>query len=133
MSFELVPAVISGFTAFRYLTHPTSKFWYRIPNIKLHDRVHLSPSIRLFTRTRVIHIHHWFYCSVLLGVSVYASGGFIDAMFTKGLLIGGIIQGFTMPEARNLIYLQKDGWKNFSRDAFRKPLSFPAKKLSSKN
>lgn len=130
MSFELVPAVISGFTAFRYLTHPTSKAWYRIPEIKLHNRVHITPSVRLFTRTRVIHLHHWFYCSILLGVSIYASGGFIDSMVTKGLLVGGILQGLTMPEARNLIYYQKDAWKNFSRDTLRQPLSFPPQKAS---
>jgi len=130
MSFELVPAVISGFTAFRYLTHPTSKVWYQIPEIKLHKRIQITPSIRLFAKGRVLHIHHWVYCGALLAVSFYATGGIIDANITKGLLIGGMLQGFSMPEARNIIYLQKDSWKNFSRDSLRKPFSFPPKVVS---
>ncbi|MEK7521427.1 MAG: hypothetical protein AAB599_01335 [Patescibacteria group bacterium] len=120
MSFEVVPAVISGFTAFRYLTHRESDFWHKIPEIKLHKRIQVSPSVRVFTRTRVIHFHHWFNCLVLLCVSIYSSGGFIDAAFTKGVLIGGILQGLSMPEARKLVYSQRDSAKNFSREKIKK-------------
>ncbi|MBI4029435.1 MAG: hypothetical protein HY376_03655 [Candidatus Blackburnbacteria bacterium] len=130
MSLALVSSVISGYAGFYYLTHPTSKFWYKIPSIKMTRRVQLTPSVRLFARGRVVHLHHWFYCGVLLGVSMWASGGFIDTTVTKGLLLGGMLQGFTMPEARRLIYKQADSWKNFSRDSLRKPFSYPPEKVN---
>src|SRR3989344_3046141 len=130
MNFTLIPAIISGYAAFHYLTHPTSKLWYRVPSIKLHRRIQIAPSTRLYARGRVIHIHHWFYCALLLAVSIYATGGIIDAIITKGLLIGGILQGFSMPEARKLVYMQKDSWKNFSRDTLRQPFSYPPEKNS---
>lgn len=61
---------------------------------------------------------------------MWASGGFIDTTVTKGLLLGGMLQGFTMPEARRLIYKQADSWKNFSRDSLRKPFSYPPEKVN---
>lgn len=126
----LILSTISGYTGFYYLTHPTSKFWYKIPNIRLTKRVQLAPSIRFFAKGRVVHFHHWFNCGLLLIASFYINWGIIDATFTKGLLLGGLLQGFTMPQARKLIYKQTDSWKNFSRDSLRKPLSYPPEKLS---
>ncbi|OGY09242.1 MAG: hypothetical protein A2782_01855 [Candidatus Blackburnbacteria bacterium RIFCSPHIGHO2_01_FULL_43_15b] len=116
MNLALVLSIISGYAGFYYSTHPTSKLWHKIPSIKMSRRVQLTPSIRLFARGRIIHLHHWFTCGVLLLVATYTNAGILDAVLAKGVLIGGVLQGISMPEARRLVYKQTDSWKNFSRD-----------------
>lgn len=127
--FSFVPAALISYKFCHYTTHPKSRIWYKFPKIKI-KRFQLSPSIRLFARGRIIHMHHWFYCTILLGASVYTSGGWLDSLFTKGLLVGGILQGFSLPESRKLVYGIEDAWKNFSRDTLRKPFSFPPEKVT---
>ncbi|OGY10234.1 MAG: hypothetical protein A3D26_02635 [Candidatus Blackburnbacteria bacterium RIFCSPHIGHO2_02_FULL_44_20] len=129
MNFTLIPAIISGYAAFYYLSHPHSKFSYKIPEIKITKRLQLSPAIRLFARGRVIHLHHWFNCTLLLLISIYVSGGLIDSTLFKGLMIGGMLQGLSFPQ-RRLVYTQKDSQKNFHRDTFEKPShTFPNKPI----
>ncbi len=54
---------------------------------------------------RTIHFHHWFNFSVLLAISAFSNMGLLDHGITRGLLLGGVIQGLRLPkEHRKLIY-----------------------------
>ena len=101
---SLVPATALGYLTFRATTHPNSRIRKRLPNLKM-KRVQVFPVLRIHLFGRVIHLHHWFSFSILLIFSFFASIAVLDLMFTKGLLLGGIIQGLTMPKGhRKIIY-----------------------------
>ncbi|MDO8489353.1 MAG: hypothetical protein Q7S42_04515, partial [Candidatus Omnitrophota bacterium] len=75
-----------------------------MPNIKT-KRVQVFPVLRIKVFGRVIHFHHWIYFSIILLVSFFVSLGVVDYIVTKGILLGGIIHGLTLPkEHRKIIY-----------------------------
>lgn len=101
---SLIPATALGYITFRATTHPASRIRRKLPNVKV-KRIQVFPVIRVYIFGRVFHLHHWFNFTILLIVSAFISFGILDYMFTKGLLLGGIIQGLTLPkEHRRLIY-----------------------------
>lgn len=101
---SIVPATALGYLTLRATTHPNSRIRRKLPNIKI-KRVQFFPVIRIHLFGRVIHLHHWFNFSLILGVSAFTSIGILDATFTRGLLLGGILQGLTLPrEHRRIIY-----------------------------
>lgn len=103
---EYVYALITTFVSYKVcnlFTHPNSKIWKRFPHLRI-KRVELLPSIRVFVKGKTVHFHHWFNLSLLLGISIFISGGILDSWITRGALIGGIIQGLSIPEARKIIY-----------------------------
>lgn len=61
------------------------------------------PNVRIHARGRVILMHHWINLTIILIISVFVSQGFLDAISTKGLLIGGIAQGFTYPDWNKIV------------------------------
>lgn len=101
---SLIPATALGYLTLRVTTHPSSRIRKKLPNIKK-GRVQIFPVLRIKLFGRVIHIHHWISFSVLLILSFFITWGIFDFMVTKGILLGGIIQGLTMPkEHRKIIY-----------------------------
>ncbi len=105
---SLIPATALGYLASRTITHPTSRIRRRMPNIRI-KRVQVFPVLRIKVFGRVIHLHHWIYFSVILIVSFFVSLGIVDYIVTKGILLGTIIHGLTLPkEHRKIIY------KNYS-------------------
>ncbi len=101
---SIIPATALGYLTLRATSHPTSRIRRKLPNIKV-KRVQFFPVVRVYMFGRVIHLHHWVSFSVLLIISAFISFGVLDYMFTKGLLIGGIIHGLTLPkEHRRIIY-----------------------------
>ena len=116
---SLVPAAALGYLTFKATTHPKSRLRRRLPNIRVR-RVQVFPVIRFYAFGRVFHFHHWVNCSILLAVSGFTSIGILDLTFTRGLLLGGIIQGLTLPRGhRHPIY------KDFSTERL---ISFPTLK-----
>lgn len=105
---SLIPATALGYLTFRVTTHPTARIRKKMPNIKA-GRVQIFPVLRLKIFGRVIHLHHWVSFSVVLGLSFFISMGIVDYIVTKGILLGGIIHGLSVPKAnRRIIY------KNYS-------------------
>jgi hypothetical protein len=104
--YALIIAVLS-YIVCELLTHPKSKIWKKLPQVKVR-RLELFPSIRVQIKGHIIHFHHWFNYSVLLGVSVFVSSSFLDSWITRGFLTGAVIQGLLTPSARKLIY--KEEW-----------------------
>lgn len=101
---SLVPATALGYLTFRATTHPHSKIRNKLPNIKV-KRVQVFPVIRVHMFGRWIHFHHWMNFSVLLVLSGFTSIGVLDHTITRGLLLGGIIQGLSIPRSyRRFIY-----------------------------
>ncbi|HBQ50783.1 hypothetical protein A3B42_02655 [Candidatus Daviesbacteria bacterium RIFCSPLOWO2_01_FULL_38_10] len=101
---SLVPATALGYLTFRATTHPFSRFRRRMPNIKV-KRVQVFPVIRVRMFDRWVHLHHWMSFSFLLALSGFVSIGILDHVLTRGVLLGGIIQGLSIPKAhRKFIY-----------------------------
>lgn len=101
---SLLPATALGYLTFRATSHPSSKLRRKLPNVKV-KRVQIFPVIRLQAFNRVIHLHHWFAFFLILATSPFANLGIFEHIFAKGLLLGGIIQGLTLPKGhRSLIY-----------------------------
>jgi hypothetical protein len=107
---DLLPIVITGALSYKVcnlMTHPKSKVWNTLPRVKV-SRFNLFPSIRIEIKGRVIHFHHWFNYSVLLCISAFTANSFLDSPITRGFLMGGVVQGLSIPSARKLIY--KEDW-----------------------
>ncbi|MCR4305600.1 MAG: hypothetical protein NUV73_00775 [Candidatus Daviesbacteria bacterium] len=101
---SLIPATALGYLTLRVTTHPNARIRKKMPNIKA-GRVQLFPVLRLKIFGRVIHLHHWVSFSIILGLSFFISMGIVDYIVTKGILLGGIIHGLTMPKGhRKIIY-----------------------------
>ncbi|MBI2018754.1 hypothetical protein HYS96_03570 [Candidatus Daviesbacteria bacterium] len=107
---SIIPATALGFLTLKATTHPQSRIRQKLPNIKTR-RVQVFPVIRFYFFGRVIHLHHWINFSILLILSIFVTGNILDYVVTKGLLLGGIIQGLSLPgEHRKIVY------KDFSID-----------------
>lgn len=101
---SLIPATALGYLASRTITHPTNRFRRKMPDIKTR-RLQVFPVLRVKIFNRVIHLHHWIYFSIILLVSFFVSLGVVDYVVTKGVLLGAIIHGLTVPKPyRKIIY-----------------------------
>lgn len=101
---SLIPATALGYLTFRVTTHPTARIRRKLPTIKT-KRIQILPVIRFRVFGRVIHLHHWVSFSIVLGLSFFISMGIVDYIVTKGILLGGIIHGLTVPrQQRKIIY-----------------------------
>lgn len=101
---SLVPATALGYLTFRATTHPHSRIRRKLPDIKV-KRIQVFPVIRMRLFGRWVHFHHWVNFSVLLALSGFTSIGLLDHTFIRGILLGGIIQGLTIPRPyRKFIY-----------------------------
>lgn len=100
---SLLPATALGYLTLRATTHPNARIRKRLPNLKL-KRVQVFPvlSIKLFGRT--IHFHHWVNFSILLVLSGFTQIGILDHTITRGLLLGGVIQGLTLPKGHKRVF-----------------------------
>lgn len=98
----LLPATILGFLTFKYTTHPQSRIKRRMPKVKVKN-VQLFPEISIYVKGKIIRFHHWFNFSILLILSLFITSAILDAVFTRGFLIGGIIQGLSFPD-RKIIF-----------------------------
>lgn len=109
---SLLPGIILGYLGFQITTHPRSIIWKNLNTKRKYKikRFQLFPSVKIFIFGRTIHIHHWISASVILGLSFFITTGILELLFTKGLLIGAIIQGILTPSntARKLVYRDTD-------------------------
>ena len=103
---SMLPATAFGYLTFRATTHPNSRIRKRLPNVKVR-RIQVFPVIRIYAFGRVFHFHHWINFSLLLTLSAFAPLGLLELPIIKGMLLGGIIQGLTVPrEHRKIVYKQ---------------------------
>lgn len=99
---HLVPAGVASYTFFKFVTNPQGKINKKLPRVKL-KTFELSPEIRINIGKRSIHMHHWVNLSILLAISIPATGALFDSSIMKALMVGGILQGLTYPDAKQII------------------------------
>lgn len=103
-----LPATFLGYKFFKVVSDDRrSTVAKQRPQIKIW-RFQFSPNLRVFVKGRVIHMHHWINLSILLTFTFFLNMGFMDYMFTKGLMVGGILQGLTFPDFKNVVYRAPD-------------------------
>lgn len=100
---SLLPATALGYFTFKATTHPNAKIRQRMPDIKIR-RLQVFPVIKFDIRGKNIHFHHWMNFSILLAISGVTSFAVLDHILTRGLLIGGIIQGLTLPSGHMNVF-----------------------------
>lgn len=91
-----------GYFLFNLLSHPKSKIKRRLPHIKV-KWIQIMPNIRVHAKGRVILFHHWMNLTVVFVISIIVNQGFLDLLSTKGILLGGIIQGLTYPDWKKFV------------------------------
>lgn len=112
---SILPATALGYLTFKATSHPTSRIRRKLPNLKV-KRVQVFPVLRFYLFGRVIHLHHWFSFSLLLIFSAFSNVAVLDHIVTRGLLLGGVIQGLRLPKGhRKIIY------RDFSLESLTSP------------
>ena len=109
---EFLFSLTLGYQVAKKSSYPNSKIYRKLPVIKI-KFIQLLPNLKIYARGKIIHLHHWIYMSFLLIFSFYESGGFFASPILKGLLTGSIIQGFTFPDWKKIIFNPKE--KNLSK------------------
>lgn len=92
-----------GFLVSSLISHPNSKFNRHLPHVKI-KFFQISPRLKIVLRKRVINLHHWMNFSIILVITITVGWGLLDNLFSKGFLVGGIIQGFTFPDWKQIVH-----------------------------
>lgn len=100
---SLVPAAALGYWTLKATTHPNARIRKKLPNLKF-KRLQVFPVISLHMFGKQMHFHHWVNFSLLLAISGFTSVGVLDHNITRGLLMGGIIQGLTLPSGHRKVF-----------------------------
>ncbi len=95
-------SIILGYIFNRSLSKRGGIINNRLPCIKI-KFLQIGPNLKIHFKNKSLHIHHWITYSVVLIVTLTLNTGFLDTLFSKGLLIGGILQGLTFPDWRKIL------------------------------
>lgn len=109
-----LPGTILSFIIFHFTTRDELPVKSKLPKLKFH-KFEFSPNLRIVTDKKIIHFHHWMACLLLLGISIPLTNGFWDAHFTKGMFMGGIVQGLLLPNSSKIIYNRDEAWVTFKQ------------------
>ena len=74
----------------------------RLPHIKI-KFLQLGPNFKILLKNKTIHIHHWLTYTIILIITLTIDLGILGTLFSKGFLVGGIIQGLSFPDWRKII------------------------------
>ncbi len=99
--FVFTLSVILGFVLSYFISHPNSRLNKKLPEIKIRS-IQFIPCIKVKIRGKIIHVHHWLFLSVLFVVSITFGGGILDTIFSKGFILGGIVQGLRFPDWKKI-------------------------------
>ncbi len=99
---EIVVAFFLGYKSANLLTKPESIIAKKIPFLQL-GFIQILPSIRIYIKGKIIHIHHWLHLSVLFILSFNYHPPLVDPTVFKGILVGWIMQGFSYPDWNRFI------------------------------
>lgn len=98
---NFISALLLSFIFFEICSNPDKDIHHKIPKLKVKS-IELFP-FRIYIKSKIIHIHHWMYFSVLLVITIFYNPILIDTVFAKGALLGGIAQGLTFPDWKTVI------------------------------
>ncbi len=92
----------SGYTVAKYVSHPEKKK-SRLPNIRIKN-IEILPNLRIHYRQTTLHIHHWFFISILAVAGYFFYENVLQFVFVKGATLGTIIQGLRYKDRFNFRY-----------------------------
>jgi len=95
-------SILLGYIINRSLSKDGSKINKYLPFIKIRF-IQFCPSIKINIGKRYIHLHHWLTYSIVLIITLTLNAGVLDTLFSKGLLVGGILQGLTFPDWKTIV------------------------------
>ena len=95
-------SILVGYIFNKSLSKKGSKINRRLPLIKI-KFLQFSPNIKIHFKSRSIHIHHWLTYTVVLIITLTTNTVVLDTLFSKGYLIGGILQGLSFPDWKKII------------------------------
>jgi len=96
-------ASLAGFITLKKLSDPKLTIQKTIPCLKL-KWIELTPNVRIHVKGKVIHIHHWMQLSVIFIVTIFVDNGIFSLSLARGFIFGGMIQGFTFPDWKKIIF-----------------------------
>jgi len=62
-----------------------------------------SPEIHIHFKNKTLHLHHWLYFTIVLVITLTFNINFLDNIFAKGYLVGGILQGLSFSDWKGII------------------------------
>lgn len=74
----------------------------KLPFIKI-KFLQFSPNFKIHTKKKFIHIHHWLTYTIILIITLSTNINILDTFFSKGYLIGGILQGLSFQDWKKVI------------------------------
>ena len=92
-------AIMLGYYFFLYFSHPDKKK-HKIPRLQIW-RIEILPNIRIHSKSRIYHIHHWANLMIVCAVAALMFVNFESMQFLiviSGFALGGIIQGLRYPD-----------------------------------
>lgn len=72
----------------------------------------IEKSLRFLIKDNYIHIHHWFYCLLLLVILIFMD---IYHPLLYGIVLGAVIQGLTYEDCFVFFYHKNDFEKIYSK------------------
>ncbi len=100
-------SILLGYLFNRSISKSGGTINRKLPYIKIRF-LQIGPNIKIHLGKRSFHIHHWITYSVVLIITLTSNAGILDTLFSKGLLVGGIIQGLTFSDWKKIVINKGD-------------------------
>ncbi|GDX61776.1 hypothetical protein LBMAG33_0860 [Candidatus Levyibacteriota bacterium] len=85
---------LAGFLFFTLTSHPKSIVHKKLPNKQV-KRISVFPHIKVHSKDRHLHLHHWFNFSILYAFLLAIKSIRKKNPFLHGLFLGSIVQGLS--------------------------------------
>lgn len=110
-----LPGTLLGFVTFKYLSDDKKHIIAKsVPKI-MFWRIEFLPCFKIYTNKHIVHLHHWLLFSFMMLTTFFTSWTFLDHLFTRGVMLGGIIQGLSFPDWKQVVYQQSKERHGFIR------------------
>lgn len=100
-TFKIALGGTLGFMLFQLMSHPRSHMHKKIPTKKIKN-IHVLPHIKIQTKEKHIHLHHWMNLGSLYLVS-FALKKLRKSHLYHGFMLGGILQGLRYKDRFHII------------------------------
>ena len=100
--FAFFVSLILGYSFNRLATKPNSRVNRNLPTIQI-KFIQVFPRVKINFKNNSIHIHHWLTYTIILIITLTLNAGFLDTLYSKGYLVGSVLQGFTFPDWKKIV------------------------------
>lgn len=91
-----------AFVVFRMTSHPTSKVHKALPS-KNFKNLHVLPHVKIVTKDKTYHLHHWMTFSLLYW-RLFLKKKMFRSKLLHGMMLGSIFQGLTYKDRFQIRY-----------------------------